>query len=153
MQEGNDGSGLKPSADAARLEDDLAFIGVLARKWDRLRIQTLAAKKARADIRGELGPCTGRGPEQEDASPCWSLKTIMLWENACPSCKAQAPLHEAYHAAVGKSSAALRALRRQIRRLEASAAKPGEAASAEPEQSSPVTPELPQGNPQERTTP
>lgn len=32
-------------------------------------------------------------------------------------------------------------------------AKPGEAASAEPEQSSPVTSKLPQGNPQERTTP
>lgn len=118
--------------DAARLEDDLAFIGVLARNWDRLRAKTVAAKKARADIRAALGPCTGRGPDQEDASPCWSFKPLMPWENACPSCKAQAPLHDAYHAAVGKSSAALRTLRRQIRRIEASAAKPGE--QREPEQ-------------------
>ena len=87
-------------------------IGELARIWDRLRCESVAAKKARADSRAALGPCVRHMPE--DASKCYQLSGAMV--ALCRVCQVQAPFHKAYHAAVRKSSAALIALRREIRR-------------------------------------
>ena len=134
MEKGTDGSGLTPSADAARLELEEAYeqLRSVRAQLERSEMQRKEDKEAFERYFSEVYRRLENG----------TLHIIYCNGNHDREVGADGMICNCYLGQV------IRGLRSQIKELEASAAKPAERSDAE--QSSPVTSGLPQGNPQER---
>lgn len=121
MKEGTDGSGLKPSADAARL----IRLGEMAVAWAIRSDYKDKLRKDRAQVRETLG-CEyardnfGRKCYDEFSNPD-------EWQEWCEGCKQSGQITYEYWAAARSAGAMLGAIRKLSRRIQAIPASQAEA--------------------------